>query len=204
MFVLTVDQRDSSAQGSLARTVLPRLQKEFGPALLLPIGRFAGDELQFITDDPATTRTIAVRLTDGVGADGAWHVGIGIGEGSLGADAADSAGPAFALAREAVEAAKTTPWHLAVRAEREQEGQDAEAALALVHGIRSRRTEHGREIAALLNEHGSATEAAGALGISVSAASKRARVAMLRHESAGVRLADRLLERAASSVSGSM
>ena len=188
MFVMTIDQRRSSQTGSRAKKTLTELTERHQDSLLLPIGRFAGDELQLILDDPMAVRTIAVSLIDDN-----WHVGIGVGTGTLGSDAADSTGAAFTLAREAVDAAKSLPWHVAIRSIATEAAEDAEAALALVQSIRSRRTEHGAEIVALVRALGSVTAAAAQLDISVSAASKRARIAMLRHEDAGLRLADRLL-----------
>ena len=188
VFVLTVDQQRSTTAGSRAKSAVDDLTERLGSDLLLPIGRFAGDELQLIFAEAEPAAEVALDL-----ADSGWHVGIGAGEGTLGSDAADSHGPAFTLAREAVDAAKTLPWHLAVRATDAGAAEDAEAAFALVLGIRSRRTSPGREIAELIAELGSTTAAAEHLGISVSAASKRARVAMVRHDEVGTRLAKRLL-----------
>lgn len=191
MFVITVDQMRSSITGSRAASRMQELQHDYGSRLLLPIAQFAGDELQFVTSDPDAAVELALLLTDDD-----WHVGIGIGAGQLAATAADSHGPAFQDARDAVTAAKSLPWHMAVRCRNDSEGaRDAEAALAMLHNIRSRRSDAGREIAELVTAHGSVTAAATELDISVSAASKRARIAGIRQEELGIRLANRLVAR---------
>ncbi|HIY67488.1 MAG TPA: SatD family protein [Candidatus Agrococcus pullicola] len=156
--------------------------------LLLPIAHYAGDELQFVSESATAVTAISLEMSDD-----AWYVGIGVGAGTLGETAADSHGAAFEFAREAVIAAKPLPWGIAVRADDEELGADAEAGLALLQGIRSKRTSSGRDIAELVEELGSVTAAAQELGISVSAASKRARIALLRHEALGFPLAARLL-----------
>lgn len=191
MYVLTADQRGSRRQGSRANQRMQELTARYEHDLIMPIAHYAGDELQCITDSAETVTAISTDLVD----DG-WYVGIGIGRGTLGTTPADSHGPAFELARDAVTEAKSLPWGLAVRGEEPASAADAEAALAMLEGIRSKRTESGRDIAKLAAELGTITAAAEALGISVSAASKRARIALLRHEAAGIPLANRLLEAA--------
>lgn len=195
MFVITVDQKNSTTAGNRAAQQMRQLEQQHGESLLLPAAQFAGDELQLITDDPTTVAAVALDLA---GDD--WHVGIGIGNGSLSTSAADSHGTAFQAARDAVNAAKPLPWHIAVRSSEDAEAaQDCEAALALLQTLQSRRTDAGNEIAELIDRLGSVTAAAEHLGISVSAASKRARIAGLRHEQAGIELAERLLARADAS-----
>ena len=192
MFVITVDQKNSTTAGNRAAQQMRELEQQHGSSLLLPVAQFAGDELQLITDTAPAVTQIALDL-----ADDDWHVGIGIGDGVLSSTAADSHGAAFQMARKAVNDAKSLPWHIAVRAAGDPAAaQDCEAALALLQTLRSRRTDAGTEVATLLEELGSVTAVAEHLGISVSAASKRARVAGLRHEQAGIELADRLLTRA--------
>ena len=189
MIVMTVDQIRSTITGSKAATRMRELQQQYGKRLLLPIAQFAGDELQIVTDTASAAVELALSL-----AEDDWHVGLGIGSGKLGKSAADSHGPAFQDARDAVTAAKSLPWHIAVRSGSDPEGaQDAEAALALLQNLRSRRSDAGHEIAQLIAAEGTVTAAASTLGISVSAASKRARIAGIRHEEAGIRLAERLI-----------
>lgn len=164
------------------------LSEKYDDDLLLPIAHYAGDELQFVSESPTAVTAISLEMNDD-----AWYVGIGIGRGTLGETAADSHGAAFEFAREAVTSAKPLPWGIAVRADDDELGADAEAGLALLQGIRSKRTDSGSDIAELVAELGSVTAAADELGISVSAASKRARIALLRHEALGLPLAARLL-----------
>lgn len=191
MFVITVDQQNSSATGSRAARRMRELQTQHGDSLQLPVAQFAGDELQLISTDPAAVAHIALEM-----ADDDWHVGIGIGQGTLSATAADSHGRAFQDARSAVNDSKSLPWHIAVRAAATEAAADCEAAFALLQSLRSRRTDAGVEIGRLVDELGSVTAAAEHLGITVSAASKRARIAGLRQEKAGIELLVRLLTRA--------
>lgn len=167
------------------------LTERYGDALLLPVAHYAGDELQCITHDAEAVVGLSTDLLDDD-----WYVGIGVGEGTVGETAADSNGSAFELARSAVAEAKNVPWRIAVHGEASEAAREAEAALALLEGIRSKRTDSGRDIARLVAELGSITAAAEHLGISISAASKRARIALLRYEAAGIPLANRLLQAA--------
>jgi hypothetical protein len=169
--VLTVDQHGSQTQPDQVPAALDALAPV--PARLA-FQRTAGDEFQGVLDDPAALPVALEHLlrTD------VWNIGIGIGEieTPLPDQAREGRGPAYVAAREAVTAAKSSPWR--VRA-----SGPAEVARALVSAVwlwaavLARRTTRGWEVADLVDEGLTYEDAASRLGITQSAVSQRAAAA---------------------------
>src|SRR5215207_4873990 len=100
MFVLTIDQRGSTADIDRVPALISELQG-------LTSGRFersVGDELQGVVEQPEEVVDIALHALR----DGHWYVGIGIGVVQLAAGASprEGSGSGFVAARKAVELAK--------------------------------------------------------------------------------------------------
>lgn len=198
MFVITVDQRASRSTGDKVPGLLITLKKTV-PRPLVAFSRTVGDEVQGVVETPeqviALCRTI-MRNHD-------WYVGIGVAQltGSLPQRSADANGPAFVLARTAVEDAKiargTAP--IAVRSEHEETAQHAQALLQLVGRIHTDRSPAAWEaIDQLMNPAGELTsltqrDAATVLGVSPAAISKRLRNAFYDEEMAVLPLLRALL-----------
>ena len=169
--VLTVDQRHSRS----GRDLVPEVLAQLAPVpMLRPLERTAGDEFQGLLDDPASLPRIVETLLR----QDTWTIGIGFGEVEL--PLADSAragrGAAYLHARDAVTAAKTSPWHLRVAGP--GPGPRAlETTLWLWAAVLARRTKGGWEVADLVDEGLSYEETGRRLGISQSAVSQRAQAA---------------------------
>lgn len=173
--VLTVDQ-DGSREGS---DQVPDALEVLSPvATRLPFERTVGDEFQGVLDDPLAVVAALERLLRA----GVWNIGIGIGavETPLPDHARAGRGPAYLAAREAVTAAKSSPWHARALA---GEGHDSEGARALESAVwlwaalLGRRTTRGWEVADLVDEGLTYDETASRLGITQSAVSQRAAAA---------------------------
>ncbi|QYB04186.1 SatD family protein [Rhodococcus sp. USK10] len=191
MFVLTVDQRGS--RRDIDRVA--QLLTEFAHRdLVRPFQRTAGDEVQAVVADPATVVDLALDLV----AREHWSIGIGAGpvEEPLPAETRAGRGPAFESARVAVDRAKSAPGRVAVEGSDPDGAADADTALALVAVLVARRTEEGREAVEQMRRGATQTEAARALGISKQAVSQRLSTAAWHVETAGRRLAERLLRKA--------
>ena len=106
---------------------------------------------------------------------GGWSVGVGAGpvEEPLPASTRAARGPAFVMAREAVERAKRRPAGLAVVAADAEAGREAEAVLALLAVIVGRRRRRAWDAVDLVADGLSVTEAAQKLGITRQAAGQR-------------------------------
>jgi hypothetical protein len=176
VLVLTVDQRGSTKQAATDRIpeTLTGLTDLDGVALLRPFERTAGDEFQGVLDDPRALAPVAERLLR----DDAWNIGIGIGavDEPLPASTRAGRGAAYVAARDAVTAAKSSPWHL--RVEGDTPGvRRLETALWLWAAVLARRTRRGWEVADLVDTGLRYDEVAGRLDISQSAVSQRAQAA---------------------------
>jgi hypothetical protein len=173
--VLTVDQdgsRGGSDQVPAALDTLAAL-----PAVLR-FERTVGDEFQGVLGEPAA----AVRALEGLLRAGEWNIGIGIGsvETPLPDHARAGRGPAYLAARDAVTAAKASPWRVrAVAAEgrRTDQVRALESAVWLWAALLGRRTARGWEVADLVDQGLSYDETATRLGITPSAVSQRAAAA---------------------------
>jgi hypothetical protein len=169
--VLTVDQRASRGRADRVPDAVADLD---GVGLLRPFERTAGDEFQGVLDDPAAVAHGLERLLR----DGGWNIGLGIGEVDVPLPESTRAGrgPAYHFAREAVTAAKSSPWHLRVRGEH-PDVRALETTLWLWAAVLDRRTSRGWEVADLVDAGLSYDEASRRLGITPSAVSQRAHAA---------------------------
>lgn len=178
--VLTVDQRGSRRRAAPDRVpaALSGLAGLGGVALLRPFERTAGDEFQGVLHDPVALAPVVERLLR----EDAWNIGVGIGpvDEPLPESTRAGRGAAYVHARDAVTAAKSSPWHLRVEGEVEGEGtgvRGLETALWLWAALLARRTSRGWEVSDLVDEGLRYDEVAGRLGISQSAVSQRAQAA---------------------------
>ncbi|MGC4109026.1 MAG: transposase [Nocardioides sp.] len=169
--VLTVDQ-DSSRQGP--DQVPAGLAALDHVPTLLAFERTAGDEFQGVLDDPAA---VAAALEPLIRA-GEWNIGIGIGEieTPLPDLARAGRGSAYVRAREAVTAAKSSPWRVRAAGDGD-EARPLESAVWLWAALLSRRTPRGWEVADLVDSGLTYEQAGSRIGISQSAVSQRAAAA---------------------------
>ncbi|MGY4642596.1 hypothetical protein [Cellulomonas sp. URHB0016] len=191
MFVMTIDQRGSRRVGDRVEDLL----RDLDPGRpVRPFERTVGDEVQAVYDDPTEVVDVALRVLRM----GGWSVGIGAGpvDEPLPASTRAAAGPAFVLARAAVEAAKSRvrTVSLAVRGFDDGAGRDAEAVLVLVAAVAARRSEAGWVVADAMAAGEVRQEVvAETLGVSQQAVSQRLRTALWSEEQAARRAAARLL-----------
>jgi hypothetical protein len=171
VIVLTIDQRSSRRSPDLVPEALAALAPL---PVLRPFERTVGDELQGVLAEPERL----VEVLEPLLRHQEWNVGVGIGpvEEPLPAHARAGRGAAYLHAREAVTAAKTSPWHLRVVAD-DDRGRHLESALWLWAAVLGRRTAKGWEVADLLEHDLTYDETARKLGITQSAVSQRARAA---------------------------
>lgn len=170
--VLTVDQRGSRHGVDKIPDALAALADV---PLLLAFERTVGDEFQGVLDDPeALPRVVETLLRAGE-----WNIGIGVGEVDepLPDHARAGRGQAYLQARDAVTAAKNSPWRLRVCGEHPA-ARALETTLWLWAAVLARRTPGGWEVADLVEREGLAyVEVAQRLGIGQSAVSQRAQAA---------------------------
>lgn len=200
MLVLTIDQIGSRRLGDRVEGLLTELSAwlpDGAPGVVRSFERTVGDEVQAVLDDAA----LAVDLTLRVLRLGGWSVGIGAGpvDEPLPASARAGSGPAFVLARDAVERAKSRlrPVPLAVAASSAERAGDCEAVLTLVGAIMSRRTPQGWAVidaVTALGPDATQERVAARLGISQQAVSQRLRTALWAEETAVRPVAARLLD----------
>jgi hypothetical protein len=171
VLVLTVDQQASQRGPDLVPQAIAALS---AVPMLLPFERTAGDEFQGVIEDP----TVLVALLEPLLRSGEWNIGVGAGEieRPLPSNARAGRGPAYVRAREAVTAAKSSPWHIRVAGD-DDRARALESALWLWAAVLGRRSDKGWEVADLLEEDATYDEAARKLGITQSAVSQRARAA---------------------------
>jgi hypothetical protein len=197
MFVITADQIDSRHHPDLVPDTIAGLNRRHEASLLLPFERTAGDEIQGLTDKPATALAIVLELTR----TSEWSVGCGVGtvREPLPDSVRAASGRAFIRAREAVGGAKKAAYRftLARDISRERRGGpaliDPAPILELLLAIRSRRTLESWQLYDLLAAGLTQAEAAQRLDIPVSALSGRVRSAGIRTEFAALPQLERLL-----------
>ena len=144
VIVLTVDQRGSRRTVDRIPDALTALADV---PLLLAFERTVGDEFQGVLDDPeALPRVVETLLRDGE-----WNIGIGVGEidDPLPDHARAGRGTAYLQARDAVTAAKSSPWRLRVCGE-PAAARALETTLWLWASVLARRTSGGWEVADLV------------------------------------------------------
>jgi hypothetical protein len=169
--VLTVDQDGSRLAPDQVPAALASLA---GVSTRLAFERTVGDEFQGVLDDPAAV----VPALEALLRAGEWNIGIGVGEieTPLPEHSRAGRGPAYLHAREAVTAAKASPWR--VRAVGDRDAVRAlESAIWLWAALLSRRTPRGWEVADLVDQGLTYEETAARIGISQSAVSQRAAAA---------------------------
>lgn len=192
--VLTIDRRGSRTHDDDVEQMREALAARWGGALRSPVARFAGDELQLVTDDAAT----AIGLILDLSRTRDWSVGVGVGDATIADDPAASTGPAFFAARRAVDLAKRAPTRVAIAVDDDaiaSQADELQSVLWLLVALRDRRTPEGWEIADLLERTATQREAAEALGVSASAVSARVAAAGIRIESEGARTVEAMLAR---------
>lgn len=199
MYVLTVDQRDSRRSPDRIEGLLRALGQRPG-AYVLGFERTAGDEVQGVLDDASTVVDLVLRLTR----DGAWSIGVGVGEVKtpLPASTRAGSGPAFTAARDAVTRAKSRPYGLAVSGDPPDAARRAQAALELLAATLERRSDRGWEAVDLAASGLNQIEVAAKLGISKQAVSQRLQAADWHAEPDGRELAAHLLSVADGRLSG--
>jgi hypothetical protein len=172
--VLTIDQQRSRAGVDRVPELLAAVEALADAPLLRPFERTAGDELQGVVDRPTTLAALAGALLRQDG----WYVGIGLGpvEEPLPASARAGRGLAYLCAREAVTAAKSSPWGLRVVGDH-ADARSLETTLWLWAAVLARRTQRGWEVADLVAEGLTYEQVGRRLGISQSAVSQRAQAA---------------------------
>jgi hypothetical protein len=158
---------------------------------VLPFERTAGDEFQGLLDDEVSVVGVILDLVR----EGSWHIGVGVGpvEEPLPRSTRAARGTAFELAREAVEAAKRRPQHLAVRGPDPARAAEADAVLTLIAALIERRSEAAWQAIDLEVAGLSPAEAAAKLGISRQAVGQRLAAALWQQERASRPVAARLL-----------
>jgi hypothetical protein len=169
--VLTVDQDESRTGPDQVPAALRALASV---RALLPFERTVGDEFQGLLDDPAALPVALETLLR----DGGWNIGIGIGqiETPLPEQARAGRGEAYLAARDAVTAAKSSPWRVRT-AGPSAAVRPLESAIWLWAALLARRTDRGWEVADLVDEGMTYDQAATRIGISQSAVSQRAAAA---------------------------
>jgi hypothetical protein len=169
--VLTIDQVESRTGLDQVPAALAALR---AVPCLRPFERTVGDELQGLLDDPAALPAALEPLLR----DGGWNIGIGIGpvETPLPDQARAGRGEAYLAAREAVTAAKSSPWRVRI-AGASPASRPLESAVWLWAALLARRTERGWQVSDLVDEGLTYDQAAARIGITQSAVSQRAAAA---------------------------
>jgi DNA-binding transcriptional ArsR family regulator len=180
---ILLDQRQSRGGRDL---VEPWLVDMGDPALafILPFERTAGDEMEALIGDPATLTEVALRALR----TSAWWIGVGIGsvDEPLPESVRQSQGPAFVLARQAIQEAKARRERVRLLADGRDAG-DLEAALLLMGVLFSRRHVPGSPVNRLRKSGLTIVQIADQLGITKQAVSQQLRVTRTE-EQAGRRL----------------
>ena len=205
MFVLTADQKRSRRRGDRVPEALAALESTLGTAagsgVELPFERTVGDEIQGMLSSP----TAAVRAVTTLVRLGGWRTGLGVGPVDLPLPSSTRAasGPAFLAARDAVEAASSSPADLrVVRGDGArhygvvERAQQAESALWVLTVLLRRRTPEGWEIVDMAETGLSGKDIADRLDISPSAVSQRLSRAAYQEGRRGAELAEALLAEA--------
>lgn len=199
MFVVTADQRNSTARGDHVDLLLDSLTpwlRAWKADVVLPPERTVGDEIQVVVSTPQAVVDLALRLVR----EGEWSIGIGAGpvDLPLRESARASSGPAFIHARRAVERARGRgePVSLVVAASDSDAEEQATAIMQLLASVVRRRTNAGWEVADLLVDGATQKDVAAHLGITTQAVSQRVASAMLDEERRARPVAAHLLKRA--------
>lgn len=171
MFVMTIDQRDSTSSGADLIQPLEAKLGMFGAltGALRDFQRTAGDEAQAVFEDTKSLLDVALILAR----QGTWHIGIGAGQVDepLPHNAREGNGVAYRNARRAVERAKKSSGNIAY-----ESGTDlsdlVEAGLQLVMGLEQERSESWQMMGELYSQGLTQQEIAQQLGTYQSAVSR--------------------------------
>ena len=180
--VVILDQQRSSTSPDRVDEAAKRLSAALAPGLLRQPVRTAGDEMQAVIGDSGVVPNLVefcLRWRE-------WWLGIGLGEiETLGATARDSRGPAFAAAREAIDAAKRRGRPpLAVRGEPSELSERLEGMCDVIAFLVDRRTDRQWEVIDVTRARGSGSSAASLLAISPQSANEVLRSAGFREQQA--------------------
>lgn len=180
MFVIIADQVGSRTDSDRVAGALDGLVERYGAHYPLAPERTAGDELQAMTGHASTALESALYLLR----QRHWRVGIGVGtvRAPLPTSIREASGPAFACAREGIEAAarRTTRFAIVAPGLAAARGEQAGALIELLLTQRARWSEAGWQLHDLLEQGMTQADAAEQLGVTPQATSKRARAAALR------------------------
>lgn len=196
--MINADQRDSRRNPDLVPRALAAVA---ALPFDLPFERTVGDEIQALTGDPRALVAAVLALTRV----GEWHIGIGLGavDEPLPSTTREARGPAYLIARRAVDEARHAPASIRLLGPETVGGdpygeriERAEAALVMVRTVIGRRTEQGWEVNDVLDEVTTGQAAARRLGISPSAVSQRATRAARAEGLLGQKLAEALVAEA--------
>ncbi len=201
MYVVTADQRGSTAAGDHVDALLASLEpwtELWSGDVALPPERTVGDEVQAVISSPDAAVDLALRLMRA----GEWSVGLGVGtvDLPLRESARASSGRAFVHARRAVERARGRgePVPMVVGADDSDAEEQATAIMQLLASVVRRRTDAGWEVNDLLVDGATQKDVAAQLGISTQAVSQRVASAMLDEERRARPVAAALLAGAAN------
>lgn len=189
--VLTADQRRSRRTPDRVEPMIELLNRLPTRAAF---ERTAGDELQGLPADNLSAAAAILRLMN----DGHWSIGVGIGavEEPVPPSTRAARGPAYISARQAVEAAKNLPGHVAVRAADRDAADDVEAVLGLLAAVVHGRSAQAWEAIELTEQGLTQAQVAARLGITRQAVSQRLAAAHWREEHRARHTLVRLLARA--------
>lgn len=189
--VILADQKRSRSRSDLVSKWSGRLNREYKNRIVLPFTRTSGDEMQAVLGDGSVGGIVREMLVSDQ-----WWIGFGLGtvETPLPEDTREGRGPAFWLAREAIEMAKS---QRATRPLAVLDGGDGEAAVrleeclaALAYVINRRSPSQQTTAREYSKTGGSIREIAKRLSISVQGARKNVIAAGCEEESGLVSLAD--------------
>jgi hypothetical protein len=172
MYVVTIDQRHSRREPDRVPTALRSLAHI---TVVRPFDRTAGDEFQAVLDDPEAVTDTVITLAE----EGGWSVGIGIGavEMPLPPTTRAGRGPAFERARDAVNAAKTNAYRVAVAGPDPLACAHAQTGLRLLVRTIAGRSDAGHAAVHQMRSGRTQSVAAATLGITPQALSQRLRAA---------------------------
>lgn len=185
MFVITADQRGSTRTGTRVEQLLEWFhgwQAGWADAVALPLERTVGDEVQGVLTSADATVDLALDLMR----QDIWSVGIGAGavDEPLASHSRESSGPAFVLARRAVERSRGRgePTPIVVAAEDARAEEDATAILQLLGAVVRKRSQAGWQVSDLERDGLTQSQIAHRLGVSAQAVSQRKAAGLLDEE----------------------
>ncbi len=191
---ILLDQRGSRRNQDLVAQRQEQLNNDQTLRFVLPFERTAGDEMEGLTQDPATVAELALRGLQSAD----WWVGIGIGDVDepLPESVRSSHGTAFVLARRAIDDAKERPAtgriHPVRVAALHRDPVYLEAALGLMSVLFSRSSTKQSEAARLRSSGLNIVQIAERLAVTKQAVSKQLLAAHWNEEQAGRRLVEYL------------